>query len=188
MKIVRNAVQNSFDPEHAEQVARLAVLLFDELSSLHKMNSQYRELLELAALLHDIGYSDEDSKIHHKVSRDMILEMEIPGLVRHDLALCAQIARFHRKAEPDAERHKKFGQLSESDRICVEWLAGILRVADGLDRSHLSLVVGLACEVRPEALRIKLDCSDRCRFEIQAAREKGGLLERITGRKLMIKS
>jgi len=44
-----------FDEQHGTTVARLAVQLFDETRSLHNMNIESRLLLEVAALLHDIG-------------------------------------------------------------------------------------------------------------------------------------
>jgi len=112
------------DPAHNEQVTTLALDLFDGLRGLHGYGPAERRLLETAARLHDIGWSRVVSGKHHKLSRDMILELDIPGLDERDRLLCALIARYHTKALPDASRHRRFASLDRDRRDLVEWLAG----------------------------------------------------------------
>jgi exopolyphosphatase/pppGpp-phosphohydrolase len=172
------------DPAHSEQVATLALALFDSLRPLHGCTSGQRRLLEIAGRLHDIGWSRAVSGKHHKLSRDLILELDIPGLDEQDRLMCALIARYHTKALPDASRHKLFASLKPAQRKLVEWLAGMLRVADGLDCNHAKVIRRLACDIGKKAISIRLEAAGDCRMEIERAREKQALLERKTKRKI----
>ena len=182
--VIQTARTYDPDPAHNEQVTHLAVALFDELRGLHGYGPAERRLLEIAGRLHDIGWSRVVSGKHHKLSRDMILELDIPGLDKRDRWTCALIARHHTKAMPDASRHRGFASLDADRRELVEWLAGMLRVADGLDCSHAGAVERLACEVSRKAIAIHLQSAGDCRTEIEGARQKHDLLEGKTGRRI----
>ena len=172
------------DPAHNEQVTALALALFDGLQILHEYGARERHLLEIAGRLHDIGWSRVVTGKHHKLTRDMILELDIPGLSGQDQMICALVARYHTKALPDESRHRRFASLDPDRRELVEWLAGILRVADGLDRTHAKFIEGLACDVKGRAVEIRLKAAGDCRTEIEGARKKQDLLERKTGRRI----
>jgi len=172
------------DPAHNERVTILALALFDGLGGLHGYGAAERRLLEISGRLHDIGWSRVVSGKHHKLSRDLILELPVPGLDKSDQLTCALIARYHTKALPDASRHREFASLDAGRRELVEWLAGILRVADGLDCNHAAVVGGLACEVSGKAITIRLESADDCRMEMERARQKQDLLEGKTGRRI----
>jgi exopolyphosphatase/guanosine-5'-triphosphate,3'-diphosphate pyrophosphatase len=172
------------DPAHSEQVTSLALALFDGLRVFHEYGPTERRLLEIAGRLHDVGWSRGVSGKHHKLSRDLILKLDIPGLGERDRLLCALVARYHTKAIPDASRHRRFASLDPDRRELVEWLAGILRVADGLDCSHAKVIGGLTCSVRGKAVTIRLKTAGDCGTEVEGARKKQDLLERKTGRRI----
>ena len=172
------------DPAHCERVTNLALALFDGLRGLHGYGPTERRLLEVASRLHDIGWSRVASGKHHKLSRDMILELDIPGLDEQDRLLCALVARYHTKALPDTSRHRRFASLDRKRRNLVEWLAGILRVADGLDRTHARAVGGVTCDVAEKVITIHLRAERDCRAEIQGARKKEDLLSQKTRKKI----
>lgn len=122
------------DPAHALHVAHAAVKLFDELKNagLHTMAQQYRVLLEYGCILHDIGWSEGQTK-HHKRAFSMIEKAHLP-LSKEDQRIVALVARFHRKAEPADQ--PEFQVLSAQTRDVVAKLAAIIRIVDGLDRLH----------------------------------------------------
>jgi exopolyphosphatase/guanosine-5'-triphosphate,3'-diphosphate pyrophosphatase len=122
------------DPAHALHVAHAAVKLFDELKNagLHTMAQQYRVLLEYGCILHDIGWSEGQTK-HHKRAFSMIEKAQLP-LSKEDQRIVALVARFHRKAEPADQ--PEFQALSAQTRDVVAKLAAIIRIVDGLDRLH----------------------------------------------------
>ena len=185
--VVETARTHDPDPAHGEQATTLALALFDGLSPIHKYGPGERRLLEIAARLHDIGWSHVVSGKHHKVSRDLIMELDIPGLDEQDRLVCALIARYHTKALPDASRHRRFASLDPDRRLLVEWLAGVLRVADALDRMHNNVVGRLACKIGDKRVTIRLKAPGGCRREIERARQKQDLLERKTKRRIEYK-
>ena len=182
--VIKTAQTYDPDPTHNEQVTTLALDLFDGLRSLHGYGPAERRLLEIAGRLHDIGWSRVVSGKHHKLSRDMILELDIPGMDDRDRLICALIARYHTKALPDGSRHRQFASLDRAGRDRVEWLAGMLRVADGLDCTHAGAVEGVACDVGDKEITIRLKTQRDCKVEIQGARKKEDLLSQKTGKKI----
>jgi len=172
------------DPAHSERVASLALSLFDGLRTLHGYGPAERSILHIAARLHDIGWSRVVSGKHHKMSCRMILGLDIPGLEEADRLLCALIARYHTKAIPRAARHRRFASLDADRRELVEWLAGILRVADGLDRDHSGTVRRLGSEVGAKVVTLRLQATGSCREAVEGARKKEDLLVRKTSRTL----
>jgi exopolyphosphatase/guanosine-5'-triphosphate,3'-diphosphate pyrophosphatase len=111
------------DPAHNEQVTTLALALFDGIRVLHGFGPEERRLLEIAGRLHDIGWSRVVAGKHHKLSRDMIQELDVPGIDKQERLVCALVARYHTKALPDASRHRQFASLDFRNRELIEWLA-----------------------------------------------------------------
>lgn len=129
--------------KHAKQVQKLALLLFDKTKELglHNMSDRKREKLAMAALLHDIGYF-VGAKGHNKNSADLIMQENFDGMDNDDKAMIAAIARYHRGSLPN-KRHALYCDFSPKKQKTLQKLAGILRLCDGLDRSHLCLVSDL---------------------------------------------
>ncbi len=130
----------SNDSSHPMEVRRIAMMIFDEVNAkVCEMPEKYRKLLENAAILHDIGYY-VDSKSHNKHSQNMVLEHGISGFSPREIGFIACICRFHRGSLPDKEKHEIYCECDKKERKMIKRLAGILRLADGLDRAHLSLI------------------------------------------------
>ena len=117
---------------------KLALRLFDSIGSRLGCAPEERQLLADAALLHDIGYHINYDK-HHKHSYHLITHAELLGMTPVEQVVIANIARYHRGAEPKRS-HNNFGPLSAASRERVTRLAAILRVADGFDRGHAGAV------------------------------------------------
>lgn len=132
------------DPAHSAQVARLALQLFDATGARHGLGDAERELLEAAALLANVGLFVSHSG-HHKHSYYVIRNSEhLTGFTDREVELIAQVARYHRKSAP-RKKHPEFALLGADDQDRVRTLAGLLRVAVGLDRNHLGSVAGVRC-------------------------------------------
>jgi exopolyphosphatase/guanosine-5'-triphosphate,3'-diphosphate pyrophosphatase len=172
------------DPAHNEAVTNLALTLFDGLRILHGYGPKERRLLEMAARLHDIGWSQVVSGKHHRVSARLILDLAIPRIDEQDQAAVALIARYHTKAIPDASRHRRFAALPSVRRDLVEWLAGILRLADSLDCTHAGHVKQLTCTINGKGITIHLQVSGDCRMEVERAKQKDALLIRRAKKKI----
>jgi exopolyphosphatase/pppGpp-phosphohydrolase len=163
------------EPHHVQHVAALAVHLFDELEELHGLSDHDRLILEAAAHLHDIGWSAAPSgKGHHRESARLIREHGWTNLNANTVVLIAQVARYHRKSPPDLE-HEEFAALAPAERLRVQQLAALLRIADGLDRSHQQLITHLSVELLPGRIMIHLSSNAPALREIAAATKKADL-------------
>jgi len=170
------------EPGHGENVARLALLLFDGTQKLHTLEAADRELLEYAALLHDAGYHVHYRR-HHRHGMYLIRHADMAGFTPREIEILACLARYHRGGLPK-KSHDAFGDLSPTDRRRVEVLAGLLRVADGLDRSHNAVVRGIACRLDPNSVTLTLDAGEDPELELWSARRKSDLFEKAFGRTL----
>lgn len=170
--------------DHTHQVTRLALQLFDELQSLHGLGAEERLWLQYGALLHDIGWI-EGQQAHHKTALRIILTTPDLPFDTRERYIVGSIARYHRKALPD-EKHDHFAALEPADRQKVRVLAGLLRVADGLDCTHQSVVSNLACQVTPKRLVVRCAVGQPAEEERLDALDKGALLEQVLQRKLVI--
>ena len=166
-----------FDEEHSRQDARLATQLFDLTTELHELDDGSRDLLFCAGLLHDIGYV-EGYWGHHKTAYRLIMEADLPGLTEREKHVVANVARYHRGAKPKLS-HKGFAALDPDDRDVVTVLGALLRLADGLDRGHVSAVEDLDMRLDGDRLVVLVDCPLGCGSEIWAGEKKGRFLGKV---------
>lgn len=162
---------------HCEHVALLAGQLFDGLRGSYGLPVEGRDILVAAALLHDVGYLINHAK-HHKHAYHLIQNAELQGWTAREVELIANVARYHRKALPK-KRHPNFRRLERSDRRQVRSLAAILRVADGLDRTHTQRVTAVGVEAGRGAGRIILAAESDPQVERWDAERKAGLFARV---------
>src|SRR5207249_5447465 len=132
--VVELAERCNYWPEHATQVARLAMAIFEETRAVHGLTDREREWLEYAALLHDIGVHISYEG-HHKHSYYLIKNGDLRGFEPDEIEAMALVARYHRRTPP-SRRHEGYGDLRRRLRRRVRTLSAILRLAESLDRSH----------------------------------------------------
>jgi exopolyphosphatase/guanosine-5'-triphosphate,3'-diphosphate pyrophosphatase len=174
------------DLTHSAHVAALALQLFDSTESLHGLPTEAREYLEAGSLLANVGLVISHTK-HHLHSYYVIRNSELTGLTDNEIEIIAQIARYHRKSAPKGS-HLEFGRLSADDQQLVKTLAGILRVAIGLDRSHDGRVRSVTAHVDGDRLVIEADAKrgKQTGLELYTANERSTLLEEVLGRRVTV--
>lgn len=175
-----------WDEAHSRQVTRLALALYDACAPLHGHGAEERELLEFAGLLHDVGRL-VGRRGHHKHSRYLIEKATWHALSPREVAIVANVARYHRGARPK-KKHDAYRALPKKDRKRVDALAAILRIADGLDRSHVQNVEDLAASVTSEALHVTVRTKGDPELELAAARRAASLFERTFERRVTIEA
>ncbi len=142
------------DIKHSEHVRKLCYEIFKDLKDIHLLGLDEEEILEVAALLHDIGIQISlDS--HHKHSYYIIKNCILPGFTNDEQELIANIARYHRKSIPK-KTHENFNNLSEIEQRIVWILGGILRIAEGIDRRQIQSVESVSCSINQNKIYIKL--------------------------------
>jgi exopolyphosphatase/guanosine-5'-triphosphate,3'-diphosphate pyrophosphatase len=157
----------SYSPEHAAQVTRLALSLFDQTRSIHQLGDREREWLEYAGLLHDIGVHISYPR-HHKHSYYLIKNGDLRGFEPEEIEVIGLVARYHRSATPK-KTHEGFAELGGKQRRTVRTLAAILRLAEGLDRSHAQAISGIELQERGEKYLLKVRTAGDAELEVWAA-------------------
>ncbi|HKK09394.1 MAG TPA: Ppx/GppA phosphatase family protein, partial [Bacteroidales bacterium] len=170
--------------EHSMHVAKIAVKLFDELSGELDLEFQDRELLEYASFMHDIGYQISHRK-HHKHALYIINNADLKGFKEEEIDVMANVARYHRRSTPKS-RHSHFKKLDKNAKARVNKLSAILRVADGLDRSHFQNVRELEVVKNTSQIKLKIETETDPNLEIWGAMRKRFLFEEVTGKELEI--
>ncbi len=175
------------DRRHIEHVRILALNLFDLLADKLDATDEERGFLEAASLLHDVGQLVNYRK-HHQHSYQLIMHGERLPFSSRERQLVALISRYHRRRGP-RKKHAEFAALPKPDRAIVRRLAGMLRIAEGLDRGHTAIVEKLAIELCPTRLTIKAvpryagaDVSLEC----WGAQEQADVLARVMAREVVI--
>jgi exopolyphosphatase/guanosine-5'-triphosphate,3'-diphosphate pyrophosphatase len=165
--------------KHGKQVAELALKIFDQTEKLHHLSINEREYLEVAALLHEIGLAISHA-LHHRHSYYIIKNAELMGFTENEKEIIANAARYHRKSHPKI-KHDGFRLLSLEDQQLVSKLAAILRIADGLDRTHNGKIVDVKIKSVGKKLRFQISTKNKKDIEIEfwGAERKKYLFEDI---------
>ena len=175
-----------YEAEHATQVTRLALSLFDQLSRRHGYGEEERDCLWAAGHLHDIG-TLIDYYDHQKHSAYIILSAGLPGYSHREIALIAALCQNHRKGRPSLDHFKAVHQPNDLERL--NRLAALLRLAEYLDRSQASAVASL--KVGPAGrktlqLSVRARAHANARVEIWEAQRNAELFEEAYGVKLAL--
>jgi exopolyphosphatase / guanosine-5'-triphosphate,3'-diphosphate pyrophosphatase len=162
--------------EHAQQVARLALSIFDQTRSVHGLGDREREWLEYAALLHDVGVHISYDR-HHRHSYYLIKNGDLRGFEPREIEVIALVTRYHRQATPK-KSHEGYGDLNGTLRGTVRVLSAIVRLAEGLDRSHAQALSGIDLFPRGDDYLARLRANGDAELELWAAHRHVAPLER----------
>ena len=174
-----------FDREHGRHVAALAMQLFDAFQEDHGLGRRERLTLEVAALLHDIGIF-VSLRAHHKHAQYVLASSQIFGLSNEETAMVGNIARYHRRGPPQ-KSHLEYVALDRQDRVIVDKLAAMLRVANALDAEHLQKVTSLHVKRRERTWILEIDGTGDLTMEVLAATARADMFGDTFGQELSIR-
>lgn len=170
------------DRKHAVKVATLAQQLFAALRPLHLLGGEHQRLLAAAAILHDIGYFVSHTN-HNKHSAYLIQNSELTGFMASEIALIANVARYHRSSTPKT-RHPYYSALPVPEQETVRKLAAILRIADALDRDHAGRIKSVSCRYDDDTIYLTAHstrASEATQYRIE---ERADLLREVFARQV----
>ena len=170
----------NYQSEHAQQVTRLALAIFDQSRTIHGLTDIEREWLEYAALMHDVGALISFAR-HHKHSYYLIKNGDLRGFTPDEIEVIALVARYHRRGTPKTS-HEEYASLAAPLRRTVRTLAAILRVAESLDRSHAHVVSGLEVQDTEGEVQLLLHARGDAELEIWAAQRHLEPFSKVVGK------
>jgi exopolyphosphatase/guanosine-5'-triphosphate,3'-diphosphate pyrophosphatase len=174
-----------FDREHGRHVAALAVQLFDQLRGEHGLSARDRLLLQVAALVHDIGVY-VNLRAHHKHSQYLLAASQIFGLTDEETAIVSNIARYHRRGLPQPS-HLPYASLDRQARIIVNKLGSILRLANALDAEHLQKVHAVRLIRQDRAWIVEIEGPGDLTMEQMAGTARADMLSQTFGKPIAIR-
>ncbi|MBK9332466.1 MAG: Ppx/GppA family phosphatase [Ignavibacteria bacterium] len=173
----------NFEREHSYKVMENAKVIFDSVSKATALDSDDREFLEAACLMHDIGYHISPAS-HHKHSYYLIRNADLMGFNDKEIEIIANTARYHRKSFPKI-KHDAFAKLDPESQIKVKKLSGILRIADALDRSHKGVIENFSVLLENKTVNINItSCTSDPSLELWGAEQRKQLFEESFGLKV----
>ena len=178
--VIELAERCHYSPEHADQIARLALSLFDQTRSAHGLGDRERDWLEYAALMHDLGVHISYEK-HHRHSYYLVKNGDLRGFDPQEIEVMALLTRYHRQAAPK-KAHDGYGSLPKRLRRTVRALSAILRLAEGLDRSHSQPLSAVDLHDRGADTLIQLRTAGDAELELWAAHRHVIPFERMLGK------
>ena len=178
----------NFDEEHAHTVTRLALELFDSIEALgiYEFEESERELLEYGATLHDIGtfLSYDTHQVH---AYHLIRESNLPGFQPEEVEIIANLAYFHRKNVPK-KKHPNLSGLSKEAIKTIKVLSSLLRIAEGLDRSHTGVISHVRFYIAStDNLVLEMHADRECQLEIWEVEKQKKQFMKIFGYTLQSK-
>lgn len=168
-----------YNKDHMDAVELYALKIFDSLKSLHGMGKNERLILQVAAILHDIG-KFMNLKKHYCHSYDIIMASNIVGLNDLEKRLVANIARYHSSIIPNI-KDSNYNKLPYKERMIISKLSSILRMGDALDKSHSQKIDNIKAIIKDNTLIIKAFSTKDILLEEITFQKKADLFHEVFG-------
>ena len=172
------------DEAHCRHVAKACMTIFDALVKEHGMSRRERMMLEVAAMLHDIGSFIKASG-HHVHGQYIMKNTDIFGLKREEMDIIGNVIHYHRGNAPSSQ-DIDYIALQREERILVLKMAAIIRTADALDRGHSQQVKLVSVEKKSETVVLHTEGSRDLSLELMGLEEKGSLFQDVFGYRIVI--
>ena len=176
------AKKYNYDEPHCRAVEDFSLTLFDKLSKIHGMKERERFLLQVTAILHDVGKYVNLRK-HYFYSYRLIISSDIVGCSKNEKDIIANAALYHSRINPQKE-HETYAPLSKKDRITVAKLSAILKIANALDMSSRQKITNLKIILKDDEMILKVKSNKSLNLEQWGFKARTEFFEQVFGFKV----
>ena len=170
-----------------EMLQRLALTIFDNTKQLHGLSKRDRLLLQIATILHDCGKYISMVNLGD-CSYNIIMSTEIIGLSHLERLIVANVVRYnHEKFDYYGSSSFYIKELSKEEYIRVAKLTAILRIANGLDRTHKQKFKDVKVVISEGELIITVDTKADITLEKGLFTNRAAFFEEVYGIKPVIR-
>lgn len=160
--------------KRSETLDNIASEIFDSMKKVHGLGKRDFLYLRLAAILHDCGKYISMVNIG-ETSYDIIMATEIIGLSHAEREIVANIVRFN---------HGRFIYYEQQgvDReayLKIAKLTAILRLSNGLDRSHKQKMKGIKAVLKDNQLILTINTAEDITLEKGFFRERAEFFREV---------
>ena len=142
----------------SETLEQIALTIYDSMKKMHGLGKRERLLLQIATLLHDCGKYISLVNLG-ECSYNIIMSTEIIGLSHMEREIVANVVKYNHMEFDYYEVMGKEGTLDRQSYLTIAKLTAILKIANGLDRSHKQKFKDVKTAVKDQQLIITVDTS-----------------------------
>jgi len=169
----------NYDRNHAVQVEKFSLAIFDSLRKAHGMDDHCRLLLRAACILHDIG-KYICLRSHSLYSYKLIMSTDILGFSNRDKEIIALTAYYHSHLLFETQTAGS-PQVERAIVPIVAKLASILRLADAMDRSYQQKIKSCKVVIKGNEMHITAKSKKDLTLEEWTFANKGNFFEEVYG-------
>lgn len=162
----------------AETLESLTMTIFDSLKRLHGLGARERLYLQIAAILHDCGKYISLVNLG-ECSYHIIMSTEIIGLSHMERELVADVVRFNHDDFQYYEELNRNSSLDKRAYLTMAKLTAILRIANGLDRSHKQKFKNVKAVLKERELILTVDTKEDITLERGLFDERAQFFEEV---------
>ncbi len=165
--------------DHTGNVEKLALSIFDGIKKQVGLGQRERMILQLSCILHDCGkyVNMLNSTLY---SYDIVMATEFIGLSEQEKRMIADVIKYNSWPEVP-EIHTLTAPLDRKNYIRMLKLSAILRIANGMDRSHRQKIKKISVSLKDKELMIRADTIYDITLEQGIMDSKGHFFEEIYG-------
>ena len=171
----------------SETLLTISLAIFDAMEQVHGLSKRERLLLQIAAILHDCGKYINMTNLAD-CSYSIIMSTEIIGLSHLERAIVANVVRYNHEVFDYYDSTAFLSRGLERDTyLVIAKLTAILRIANGLDRTHRQKFRDVKVDVRGQELIITVDTKADITLEKALFTNRAGFFQQIYGMKPVIR-
>jgi exopolyphosphatase/guanosine-5'-triphosphate,3'-diphosphate pyrophosphatase len=150
--------------KRSETIEKIALEIFDCMKKVHGLGRRQRLLLRISAILHDCGKYISMVNLG-ECSYNIIISTEIIGLSHMEREIVANVVKFNHS---EFEYYEELGRkltISREDYLTIAKLTAMLRLANGLDRSHKQKFGDMKVQIRGNILECSVSADEDITLE-----------------------
>ena len=147
-----------------ETLEQICLTIFDSMKKVHGLGKRERLLLQIATLLHDCGKYLNMVSVG-ECSYHVVMNTEIIGLSHLEREIVANIVKFNHEDFAYYDEITKSGSIDKDSYLIVAKLTAILRVANGLDKTHKQKFKNVKTTIHDNELWIQVDTAENIALE-----------------------
>ena len=144
--------------KRSETLEHIALTIYDSMKKVHGLGKRERLLLRIATLLHDCGKYISLVNLG-ECSYNIIMSTEIIGLSHVEREIVANVVKYNHIDFDYYEAMGRDGSMTKKEYLTIAKLTAILKIANGLDRSHKQKFKNVRTALKDEQLIITVDAS-----------------------------
>lgn len=148
----------------SETLEKIALTIFDSMKKVHGLDKRERLLLQISTILHDCGKYISMANLG-ECSYSIIMATEIIGLSHMEREIVANVVKYNHLEFDYYEIMGKFSTMDKESYLKIAKLTAILRIANGLDRSHKQKFKNVKVSLKEDQLLITVDTGEDITLE-----------------------